>query len=394
MLKVETKRTETPAIGNVESFFPALDIIRRAGPPPKLRSEVENAVMSHLGSNIWHIRELAARTTGTLMLHETWLDAMTSLLQCSDMTSNRTHGVLMTARFVLERRTALGMTVGKFMKTSPFRLSLTVLSDETHKNKLLELLCKHITLDTCPTTQAAFLSVENYAMSLILYKHEQCQEGAQLQARDITFLTLDYAGAQHTDLDALNSPTQFNHAGVALLECERVRKAVYMAAIGDDMAALSWALTQAMSNSATLALTFLEVMIKVCDCAKSIPFLQSVLDALMTITESSTSADIRASAVTALAKLFDDRYGMNEEVNEIVHSKVQYLRSIVRVGPRSPSLSNAEIRISGCIMTSEMFCCGMMPNSVLQRRFEEWGWMLSEAGHANNVSSKSRHLSD
>ncbi|KAB8289792.1 hypothetical protein EYC80_010425 [Monilinia laxa] len=42
--------TNTPAIGSIESVFPALDIIRRAGPPIMLRNEIKEKVSIHLGS--------------------------------------------------------------------------------------------------------------------------------------------------------------------------------------------------------------------------------------------------------------------------------------------------------------------------------------------------------
>jgi hypothetical protein len=95
------------AIGAVQSVFPALDIIRRAGPPMVLRNEIETGVAAHLGSKVWHIRELAARTMCTFMLHGGWLPALKALLASSNTSTNHTHGVLMTVKFLLERRLEL-----------------------------------------------------------------------------------------------------------------------------------------------------------------------------------------------------------------------------------------------------------------------------------------------
>jgi hypothetical protein len=95
------------AIGAVQSVFPALDIIRRAGPPMVLRNEIKTGVAAHLGSKVWHIRELAARTMCTFMLHDEWLLALKALLISSNASTNHTHGVLMTVKFLLERRLEL-----------------------------------------------------------------------------------------------------------------------------------------------------------------------------------------------------------------------------------------------------------------------------------------------
>jgi len=110
LLDTETTILSTPqipSIGVVESVFPALDIIRRAGPPPTHRDEVYRYVSTHLGSKLWHVREIAARTICTMMLHQNWLAAIIGLLEGARETTNRLHGVLMAVKFTLERRKAL-----------------------------------------------------------------------------------------------------------------------------------------------------------------------------------------------------------------------------------------------------------------------------------------------
>jgi hypothetical protein len=109
LLDTDTNNSETSTflIGVVESVFPALDIIRRAGPPPTHREEIYQCVVMHLGSRLWHVREIAARTICTMLLHGGWLDAVLELNKGSPMSSNRLHGVLMAVNFILERRLAL-----------------------------------------------------------------------------------------------------------------------------------------------------------------------------------------------------------------------------------------------------------------------------------------------
>ena len=98
---------KAPKIISVESMFPALDIIRRAGPPDTHRNAVFSAVSKHLGSKVWHVREIAARTLCTLLMHNDWLPTTINLIASSGECANHLHGVLMTVKFVLDRRLTL-----------------------------------------------------------------------------------------------------------------------------------------------------------------------------------------------------------------------------------------------------------------------------------------------
>jgi hypothetical protein len=97
----------TPKISSVESMFPALDIVRRAGPPSIHRNDIYKCVSVHLGSNVWHVREIAARTICTLLLDTAWLPAVVELIETSNSSTNRLHGILMALKFILERRLVL-----------------------------------------------------------------------------------------------------------------------------------------------------------------------------------------------------------------------------------------------------------------------------------------------
>lgn len=98
--------------GTVESVFPALDMIRRAGPPDHLRFELQLHISKYLASSVWHMREMAARTLCSCLLNDQWIIAVQDLwkyvLQGSTgRRSNHAQGVLMTAKFVFERLAAV-----------------------------------------------------------------------------------------------------------------------------------------------------------------------------------------------------------------------------------------------------------------------------------------------
>ena len=99
-----------------EAVFPALDIIRRAGPPDEHRKELREYIEGYLGSRIWHVREIAARTLCSFFLQTNWAAEITRLLASCRASINRLHGVLLTARFLLERKVDLGGvdSLGKF----------------------------------------------------------------------------------------------------------------------------------------------------------------------------------------------------------------------------------------------------------------------------------------
>ena len=106
-----TKVGDRLQISSVESVFPALDIIRRAGPPEIVRDIMYQQACARLGSKVWHVREIAARTVCTLLLREDWLDLVCRLLEHKAASINYHHGVLMAINFFLERQMTLDINV-------------------------------------------------------------------------------------------------------------------------------------------------------------------------------------------------------------------------------------------------------------------------------------------
>lgn len=86
-----------------ESVFPALEIIRRAGPPESNRDELYRHITKYLGSRQWHVREIAARTLCSFLLNGDWLASIEGLFAGSRGSANRMHGTLLTVKFFVER---------------------------------------------------------------------------------------------------------------------------------------------------------------------------------------------------------------------------------------------------------------------------------------------------
>lgn len=119
LLKADPDNDESltqPAFAFVQLVLPALDIIRRAGPPKSLKENILKSVQSHLGSPIWHVREQAAKTICIMMLSMEWKSSVLALLDTPTCSANLRHGLLLAAKAILERRVALdrATALGKF----------------------------------------------------------------------------------------------------------------------------------------------------------------------------------------------------------------------------------------------------------------------------------------
>lgn len=128
--------TLTTPSSAAESVFPALEIIRRAGPPESHRDELYGHIAEYLGSRQWHVREIAARTLCSFLLNNDWLASIEKLLARSRGSANRMHGTLLTVKFFVERtclelkeRDILGMWESCASRCS----ILTNLASRTHK---------------------------------------------------------------------------------------------------------------------------------------------------------------------------------------------------------------------------------------------------------------------
>jgi hypothetical protein len=89
-----------------DSVFPALEIIRRAGPPGVGRDKIKKHITTHLGSEVYHIREMSAHSFCSLVLNEDLTDVIHYLLEFPQC-ENARHGSLLAIRYILERHLIL-----------------------------------------------------------------------------------------------------------------------------------------------------------------------------------------------------------------------------------------------------------------------------------------------
>lgn len=105
LLQSADKALDEVSSSAAEAVFPALDIIRRAGPPDEHRAELRRYIEGYLSSRIWHVREIAARTLCSFLLRDDWVAEISRLLaEGEKLGANRLHGILLTLGFVIERK--------------------------------------------------------------------------------------------------------------------------------------------------------------------------------------------------------------------------------------------------------------------------------------------------
>jgi len=108
---IEAMAPNTTAAG-ADAVFPALDIVRRAGPPDEIRDDLYRHIVKYLCSPVWHVREMAARTLCSCLLHDKWIEAIGTILQeaKADKSTNRLnslHGSQLVLKFTIEKFAAV-----------------------------------------------------------------------------------------------------------------------------------------------------------------------------------------------------------------------------------------------------------------------------------------------
>lgn len=87
---------------SVEAIFPALELFRRAGPPPGRYELARDVVTYHLGSKVWLVRAMAARTFNSLVQDTDGIEEINCLFQSSYLSQNELHGRLLAVKHMLE----------------------------------------------------------------------------------------------------------------------------------------------------------------------------------------------------------------------------------------------------------------------------------------------------
>ncbi|SPO02760.1 uncharacterized protein DNG_05435 [Cephalotrichum gorgonifer] len=321
---------ELTTIAAAEAVFPALDIIRRAGPPASQRDELQTYVAEYLGSPAWHVREIAARTLCSCMLHSDWLPALRSLLSPEDIANperetNRFHGALLTGRFLVER---LSEVMPEELEAD-FQGLVSLLKDlRTNRPQQLS---------GCPDLYAAYVGLLNQAAQYGLYLSRRAAKDAESMLNNL-----------------LISPTKSEemadagHHG-ALLRLELAVQSVYGLYQEENIDIFLRKTREMVDVKVSSLVATLEALPQIWPAEHlSESMIRQLFDLYRDVCVRSSGAESRAIALRNLTDLMVDVRG--RMVLTPSRGSLEELWANLQRGSMSPSLSDEIVRVAGAML--------------------------------------------
>ncbi|KAI1821781.1 hypothetical protein F4861DRAFT_517444 [Xylaria intraflava] len=340
-----------------EAVFPALDIIRRAGPPEGYRQKLYDIISWYLGSHIWHVREIAARTSCSLLLTSTWLQSIKLLVSSSDRSANRLHGALLTVKLLLER----------LLQVMPDQLSEENIS--AVYAMLDNLSSSSNCLHTCADTRAVYLDILNF-----MSKSFQTQRDKFPQ-----------------DSGTIRSWQDSGRECLALLNIrtgEALVRRILTEVNEEENDLLDQGLKAALTNDINVACAILEAIpsgdlqqVKAARLGLANTYIQVCL--------ATEALEPRIAALKGLAYLVDTflRSAPEGSTLSAVPSEetMHALWLDLHQKPTNPSLFDAIIRVSGPLIAVSLVRARGRVDDSLAQRLSSWGAMMSGAGMAERT---------
>lgn len=331
--------TSTLSAAAAESVFPALDIIRRAGPPELLRDEIQSDVAHYLSSSVWHVREMAARTLCSCLLHDKWLRTIKQIYDESQRATggarlNYIHGVFLTLKFVIERLTEVSLDQLKadLPELVDFLTNCNVANDYVN----------------CPDVAAAYLEVLNQTWAL------QLAEGLPLQPK---------------------TPQLSEQPSLALFKSQKVINNIFLAyQATDSINALRDIVFNPHTGVNTLV-TALETIPKLWNPANTTEQTLLSLCSLYTdVALRTTYLEAQTAAVENLADVLN-ALSKGGKTRKLPIDELASLWACLPFGPMSPALSNAVIRAGGGIIAALHVAGKLTPEGL-----DSWALLMADAG--------------
>ncbi|KAI0808471.1 putative death-receptor fusion protein-domain-containing protein [Xylaria sp. FL0064] len=354
------KQSSGTTIGTqtAEAVFPALDIIRRAGPPEGYREKLYDIISWYLGSHIWHVREIAARTLCSLLLTPSWPQQVEALINNPDQSSNKLHGSLLTLRFLLER----------LVQVMPDHLSEK--NTDTVYRILDDLSTSSNYLAACTEAQAVHIDVLNFMAKTVPTQRKRLLSDNIIARKRQTISQQPLALLNIRIGEAIVRQTleRADKEGCDVLDQE------LKTALGTDIN-VAYGMLEAISSNdlpqtgegkSCLATTYLHA----CFATEApeprtaaLEALASLIDALLSsVSEGSSTLSAFPPEETVAALWMD------------LHRK-----------PINPALSNAIIRVSGPLLAIYLVRAGGQVDSGLAQRLSSWAALIHDAGMADRT---------
>lgn len=338
-----------------ESVFPALDIIRRAGPPESHRNELYTLIAKYLGSQQWHVRELAARTLCSFLLNEHWLSSVKSLLEESRGSANRLHGTFLAVKFFLER-TSMNRSEGQL-------LGQTMLPD-LDEIKSLGLALQEFEMDATISSEvwAAFIEIRTLTWEI---------------APPVDIQT---SNAEHfANLKIAEGRNSFT--STALLDHRMGTRSLREAVALKSIVELKSCLFDALGRDTDTACMLLEALPTIWGKSQTSELCKVYLE----LCEHTKVPEARALALTNLAGLLDDHISQGKLQDlpspEELESFQQFILDSI-----NPALANAVLLASGPVMAIQTLPHnGQLSFFMFEQRLRAWGKTVADALSDDNT---------
>ncbi|KAL2752691.1 hypothetical protein ACRALDRAFT_1077852 [Sodiomyces alcalophilus JCM 7366] len=346
-----------PSTGTIaaEAVFPALDIIRRAGPPETARDELYHLISEYLGSSVWHVREMAARALCSFLLHDDWVQALRGIVNARGESraslANRLHGVLLTIKYVFDRLTNVMPDLAR--RDVSHLLDLLVELYDDNPGLFLR----------CPDIHAAYAEILNLVSG--------AKDDTQVSAIDTD------NSERETEVE---SPAK-NPARGALLDNQLAVQKVYQSRDTGNIEQLTLEALATASSSPEATVSMLEAIPTVYDGEVDPKVAARLCHLLVAVCHGTHSPEPRAVAIENLADMMDTlaQRGQLHSIPSASDLEKLWTGSLER--PMNPSLSNAIIRLSGCIMATTVSRQNPSGEGCTSLDLTNWSAMIADAGH-------------
>ncbi|KAK5627756.1 hypothetical protein RRF57_003471 [Xylaria bambusicola] len=353
------KKSAGATIGTqtAEAVFPALDIIRRAGPPEGYIQKLCDIISWYLGSHIWHVREIAARTICSLLLTPSWLQSVAVLIGSSGQSSNKLHGALLTLRFLLER----------LVQVMPDQLSDKNMN--TVYGMLIDLSTSSNCLDICTEVQAVYIDILNFMANTVKKRPNGPLETP----------TID------------NSQQSTSNKPLALLNIRRGEAIVHEAIErsndkGSDM--LDRELEVSLATDTNVACAMLEAISRN-ESTETEAAYTRLVSTYFNVCFVTKAPEPRTAALEALSTLIDRILSspMADKILIIVppEETILALWADLHHNSINPALADAIIRISGPLLAISLIRAGRHVDESFAQRLASWAALVSDAGMADRT---------
>lgn len=261
-----------------------------------------------------------------------------------------------------------------------------------------------------PQVSAALIEVTNTTTKIMLSSQEGQRRLIDDEEGDLTSpiaqamsrkprqnLFEEFTTHIETYLSKIHDTGGYNSDLYAALGNAIVRRAIFATAMEDDGIALQNILVVAGALNPDITLVALDCLKEAWKHNKSRGAIMGVPKAYLALLKANKFPEIQSTTMYALAEALDQQFnfvieGRSREnclqVDRSFEFDTEALRSILEDQESSPSLSNARIRVSGCILLSE--CVSQRGIDLRMQRYrphlETWGQTLCLAGDCNNVN--------